>query len=365
MVTAYALLLASTVAPTELDASALAGLLATQSAGQAVVALANGRTVLTDASGTIDSTTADLKRRNVRFLPGTVAIAYSEVLPDAAILSVSRLRDPDPATKSQEVDLPKTVLAGGKVTYATAPGQSVRLTSLSAITWSLPLKLSAAFGGDLSATSLGVSVKDLDEAEFLRSVAKAIGGRFRTDGKNLIIEANGGELKTRALKTIELASRAPKKEAGTAPRVDVPYDGEEVGAVTVAADAPVQGGRRVRRNDASSRTNPQSLADQLELARLVTNSLSTVAFEKWLNGETEIIPVDLTGQGAIQNSLIRLLKSGSNSQQDTARIDRMLATVSQRAPGQIVLGEGYSLEAALNTVDRRGNSGRVIRLKAL
>ncbi|RYG41445.1 hypothetical protein EON79_20755, partial [bacterium] len=221
MVTATALLfaqaaLAPVSAPASLDAAGLATLVATQSGGQAVVALTDGHLVAVGAPKSPEELSAALKASNVRYIPGTVAVAHAEILPDGTMRAVSRLRKADLAKKPQPVAMPASALSGGKVTFVTEAGKTIDLPSLATMKWSLPLRLSPAFSNSLVGTDLAVSVKDLDEADFLRSVAKAIGGRYRTDGKNILIEPSGGELKNRALRTIDLALRSPRDKAENA-----------------------------------------------------------------------------------------------------------------------------------------------------
>lgn len=370
MVAATALLLASAWAPAfaPTDAAGLAALLAPLNGGQAVVALADGRTVvLKEGASTIEETSAAMKASHVRFLPGSVAIGYSEILPDAAILSIARLRANDPARKGKPVPIPSSALAGGRITFTSERGSSVNVASLKDLPWSQPLVLSRAFSNELAGLELGISVKDLDQAEFLRSVAKAIGARFRTDGKNFFLEASGGELRARALKTIELAIQSPRTDAtnqgpGTAPRLSEGENGEV--AVTYER-VPDEGSRRGGRGSRGGiATRPATLVAQLELARAVTSAIPPREFERYL--ETgEALTLDLAGSQSVQSALIRLLRANATEAPDVARVNRLLATVPPRNPGSVVLGPGFTLEASLNTVDGRGNAGRTIRLRAL
>lgn len=378
MVTAYALLLAQAATqaatpaaaqvttPASVDAAGLATLVAAQGGGQAVVALTDERTVAVGEPKTSEALSAALKANNVRLIPGPVAVAHAEILPDAVMRSVARLRKVDPSKKVEPLPFPAEALAGGKVTLATATGKTLALSSLEAVKWSLPLRLSPAFSNSLVGIDLAVSVKDLGEAEFLGAVAKAVGGRYRTNGKNLLIEPSGGELKTRALRTIDLAARAPRDKAENA--MNLSEAQQELPEGTVVATYEVQEGPPGRRRSGgrnSGATTPAAYAAQLDLARAVTNGISAIDFEKWINGDFEAVALDLAGQTNVQDALIRLLRANAVEPPDLARVNRLLATVPPRAPGQVVLGDGYSIEATLNTVDRRGNAGRTVRLKAL
>ena len=363
MVTAYALLLAHVAAPAPLDAAGLASLVAAQSGGQAVVVLTDGHKAAVGEPKTAEELSAALKAVNVRYIPGPVAVAHAEILPDGTMRTVARLRKPDPVQKPQSLPMPTSALADGKVTLATEPGKTIALSSLETVRWSLPLRLSPAYSNSLVGMDLAVNVKDLAEADFLRSVAKAIGGRYRTDGKNILIEPSGGELKNRALRTIDLAQRSPRTNAENAMNLSEAQQEDEAVATVSYEVQEGPRGRRGQRGPAT--TSPAAYAAQLDLARAVTSGVSSLDFEKWLDGTFEAVTLDLAGQTNVQNALIRLLRANATEAPDLARVNRLLTTVPPRAPGQVVLSEGYSIEATLNTVDRRGNASRTVRLKAL
>ena len=356
LATAQAATAQAASAPAATDPAGLAALLA-KGGGQAVVALADARPIAVDPSATAETFSTALKPGHVRYLPGPVAIAHSETLPEAAIETIARLRAVEGVGKATAAAIPKDAVIGGKITFTSAAGTVVDLNALQTLPFSQPLRLAPAYINALAASGLAVSVKDLDESEFLRSVAKAIGGRFRSDGKNLIIEPSGVELRNRAIKTIDLAAKSPRKDGETAMNLSDSGEGE-MPVARPQRGGPRGGGR------GTIRTNERTLSAQLALARAVTNAVTPLNFERLLDGQVESVSVDLTDQAA-QRALVSLLRANATEPPDLARVNRLLSSVPPRAPGVVVLGEGYSLDATLNTVDARGNPGRTVRLKVL
>jgi hypothetical protein len=105
------------------------------------------------------------------------------------------------------VDPPVDAFKDGKVTLKTNPGEAIDPFTLSKIKFSKPLMVEDWFAGNPNRNLLALDVKGMDEREFLREIAKALGARFDYSGPNYRLSFDALEFKTRTLPTIQEAAR--------------------------------------------------------------------------------------------------------------------------------------------------------------
>ncbi len=353
-----------TAKPTAADPATLARALASRNGDQAVVLLNDGRTAAAELEAAdAEALAASFKKSGVRYVPGPVAVAYAETLPDAVMYRVARLTKSAPVRRSKSAPLPADALAGGKVTFSNEPGTTIDLASLPTLKWSLPLVVSPAFTETLApGDDLAVSVKGLDELDFLRAVAKALGGRFRQNGKELRIEPIGSELKTRALASIARAAKSPITAAEAEPGAQVAEEGAADGEAPAAPPRRRYGGMG---SPGAGGTTPAAIAARLDFARVLTGVFAPTDFERFLDRTVPAITVDLAGNTAVQASLLRLLQSEAGDPAGVERVNRTLAGVNLQRPGAVRVTLGYATDVSLNVIDRRGRAVRTINLQPL
>ena len=349
-------------APTDMDPATLARALAERNAGNAIVLLNDGRTVNADpVAKEIDLFADGLKKSNVRYVPGPVALVYSETLPEVAMYRIAKLTKPTPVRRSKANPIPLEALKAGKITFASEPGTKLDILSLEKLSWSLPLSISPAFTDALApGEDLAISVKELDGIEFLRALAKALGGRFQQNGKELRIEPIGSELKNRALATIALAQKDPAKSVTPEPMTFSSNAESDGGDVQMAVELNVQRGK-----GEASPPNPASIPARLEFARTLTQNVPPVDFERLMSKEVTTVSVDLRNNTALQAAIARVLQVEAGDPAGVARVNRTLADVNLPNPGVVRLSFGYTVEVALNVVDRRGRAIRTLTLRPL
>ena len=376
-----------------LDAAGLAARAVALGEPNVVVALADGEPVGDASAKSLDALKTSLKGEDVRYYPavaGAASAIYSQHLPYAWLYSLARYRKPGPVAKLKLTDMPEDALVGGKLTYASKPGESLRLSSLAKLKWTLPLTLSSAFNEEVNpGLALAASVKDLDEAGFLRGVARAIGARFRQTSKAYLLEPLGAELKSRAIRAIELVGRDPVTPGD--PRTVLRLEGEGSEDSSDGLNLLVAGEQTTtlaydsaagQRQDGRGSREPKPPTDAIVLARLtfaraVVDAIGPDAFEGLLSGDLASVSLPLGGNPALSNGVLGILRAEASaptgpgpqpqgaSQIAEERLRRLLATVSAQNPGGVTVGKGLAIGATLNLVDRRGRIVRTQTVKGL
>lgn len=366
------------------DPSTLAAKLGSLSKRSVILYLADPMSLPAPEEGEdLDAILAKLKKQGLT--PSTVysvTVYQRQTSRDRvrALSSVFAMQRPN-ARGAKIVDPPTDAFKDGKVTLKTNPGEAIDPFTLSKVKFSKPLMVEDWFAGNANRNLLALDVKEMDEREFLRELAKALGARFDYSGPNYRLSFDGVEFKTRTLPTIQEAARIFNQNQ----KPNQPNGGPPSNEYVEQGDPDTGMGMRRERYNVTLPAIEllykvvQNLdAKLLETVFAVSGSSAEVSLGRHPSEASavslylsKVMPHNQrpgTGTGANRGSAGGATNGADNQANNAASQDpflapgrtyeNLMATINRPNPGFLILTSDFNIRLRLNAFQRKGGEDR-------
>lgn len=326
-----------------------------------VVLPSYGGITLPEDAKAVDDIVSPLRKEDFASLVSDVAIVYQKGIPRShwGVLKGLVTKDQKPDVAFKPVTIPQSAVKNDLITFETKGDEAIKLSSLMNLNLTRKIMVSPYYAFDgVGDFPLAMSAKDMPPGEFVKTLARGLGGKYQVDAKNYTIAFDAASFRTNFAKLIALAQK-----------------GVNEGRTPSAAMNNFNGGSYNEYQEYQEMSQPPmasskaALTSALNLLSQAINQMNDQLLEQTFAYKGTTTKLNMATLTALQNPAIEYLKSASPSQnqQNGAEVQRggrgpsnmsaIISRVDPRNPGRISISTDFRMSLELNLAGRRGGNG--------
>jgi hypothetical protein len=307
----------------------------------------------------IDTFLENARQQGFSFLRSDVAIGSQSGLPPSkhGVLAQWLGGNQYGGASFATVNLPIESLKDGKVSFTARPGELLSVRSIGSIKFAKTANISAYFISNQTDFPVAFEGKDVGEIDFLRALARGLGGTFRITGKEYLIGFDSNNFRKEALKLTSKVSSKIKESA------------KEGSGVGLKSGGVFSGGNPQISNSAALNQLPA-----INLLSATLNNMTPELIEQTFAYPNTTTRINLNVFRNLQPAVVSYLRAkeaeaegstGNNNNNSGAQVRRprndrvsaavrgLLNRVDPRNPGHLTIQTDFRITLELNTKNDR------------